>query len=98
MVNRNLSTRYLLMVSAPRSGAGGAGQQRESPQQVHGQAEVGEGGAADPGAVQRQGAVQHLWVDASDGLEQPQVRALESFLLRDRQEDGRPRVLPLVHG
>ena len=56
---------------------GGAGKEREAAQHLHGQVEVGEGSAADPGAVERQGTTEDLGVDPSDGLEQPQMRAAE---------------------
>ena len=60
-------------------------------------AQVGQGGAADAGAVERQRASEHLGVDVTDRLEQPQVRAAQALLVGDPDEDGSPRVLDLVH-
>ena len=77
--------------------AGGAGQQREAAQQLDGQAEVGQRGAADAGAVQREPPTEHLLVHAADRLEQPQVRAAQALLLGDADQHRRPRVLHLVH-
>ncbi|GAB3976251.1 hypothetical protein GCM10027615_45550 [Plantactinospora veratri] len=48
---------------------GGPGQQREAAQQLRRQPEVGQGGAADPGTVQRQGTTEHPGMDPADRLE-----------------------------
>ena len=53
---------------------GGAGQQREAAQQLQRQAEVGQRGAADAGAVERQRLPEHLRVHPADRGEQRQVR------------------------
>ena len=63
--------------------AGRAGQQREAAQQLDRQAEVGQRGAADAGAVERQRPAEHLLVHPADRLEQPQVRAAQALLLGD---------------
>ena len=76
---------------------GRAGQQREAAQQLDGQAEVGQRGAADAGAVERQPAAEHLLVHAADRLEQPQVRPAQALLLGDADQHRRARVLHLVH-
>ena len=72
---------------------GGPGQQREAAQQLDRQAEVGQRGAADTGAVERQPAAEHLLVDAADRLEQPQVRPAQALLLGDPDQHRRARVL-----
>ena len=72
--------------------AGRPGQQGEAAQQLDRQAEVGERGAADAGAVERQGPAEHLRVDPADRLEQPQVRAAQALLAR------RSRSAPGVRG
>ena len=76
--------------------AGRAGEQGEPAQQLDRQAQVGERGAAYPGAVERQPAAEHLLVDPADRLEQSQVRPAQPLLLGDPQQDRRPRVLDLV--
>ena len=76
---------------------GRPGQQGEPAEQLDRQPEVGQGRAADAGAVEGQPAAEHLLVRAADGLEQPQVRAAQALLLGDPDEHGGPGVLDLVH-
>ena len=76
---------------------GRAGQQGEAAQQLDRQAEVGQRRAADPGAVERQPAAEHLLVDPADGLEQGQVRPAQALLGRRSDQDRGPRVALLVH-
>src|SRR4051794_37518284 len=76
--------------------AGGAREQREPSQQLDGQAQVGERGAADTGAVERERAAEDLLMGSSDGLEEPQVRAPEALLLGDPHQSRRAWVLHLV--
>lgn len=76
--------------------AGGAGKEREAAQHLHGQVEIGEGSAADPGAVQRQRTTEDLGVDPSDGLEQPQMRAADPFLVGEGDQRRGARVTALV--
>jgi hypothetical protein len=77
--------------------AGRPGQQGEAAQQLHGQAEVGQRGAADAGAVEREPAAEHLLVHPADGLEQPQVRPVQPLLLGDLDQHRRPGITYLVH-
>ena len=78
---------------------GGAGQQGEAAQQLDGQPEVGQRGAADAGAVERQRPAEHLLVDAADRLEQPQVRAAQALLLGDpRSAPGCAGPAPCARG
>jgi hypothetical protein len=77
--------------------AGGPGQQRESAQHLDRQAEIGESGAADSGAVERQLLSQDARMDPPDRLEQGEVRAVHPFLGGDPQQHRRPRILDLVH-
>ena len=53
------------------------GQQGEAAQQLDRQAEVGERGAADARAIEREPAAEHLLVHPADRLEQPQVRTAQ---------------------
>src|SRR4051812_11120597 len=46
--------------------SGGAREQGEAAEQLQGQAQVGERGAADPGAVERQRLAEHLRVHLAD--------------------------------
>ena len=75
---------------------GRAGQEREAPEQLDRQPQVGQGRAADPGAVERQPPAQHLLVDPADRLEQPQVRTAQPLLLGDADQHRRPGVADLV--
>ena len=63
-----------------------------------GRPEVGEGGAAGAGAVERQRPAEHLRVDPADRLEQAQVRAAQPLLVGDRDEGRGAGVGDLVHG
>ena len=76
--------------------SGRPSEEGEPAQQLDRQAEVGEGGAAYPRAVEREPAAEHLLVDPADRLEQAQVRPAQPLLLGDPQQDRRTRVLDLV--
>src|SRR5215218_1185669 len=76
---------------------GGSGQQREAAQQLNRQAEIGQRRTADTSPVQGQPTAQNLIMDPPDRLEQPQVRPAQALLVRNLDQDRRPRVLCLVH-
>ena len=75
----------------------GPGQQREAAQQLQRQVEVGERGAADAGAVERQRLPEHLRVHPADRLEQREVRTELPLLAGDLEQPRRARVAVLVH-
>ena len=78
--------RHSLLLRELAEQPGGPGQQGEAAQQLDRQAEVGERGAADARAVERQPAAEHLLVHPADRLEQPQVRPAQ-VLFRGDPED-----------
>ena len=77
--------------------SGRPGQQREAAQDLDGEAEVAQDGAAGAGAVEGKRPAEQLRVDPPDRLEQRQVRSEQPFLVRDPQQHRRAWIPVLVH-